>query len=90
MAELGNQLAIAQKNYNNASGKFREEIEHKDDEIAKLKETVFARSWQFVCDTRNISKSGDVFPYDFIQDYMPEPLLLVNDKNKLKTMTNVN
>lgn len=60
-----------------------------NDEIAKLKETVFARSWQFVCDTRNISKSGDVFPYDFIQDYMPEPLLLVNDKNKLKTMTNV-
>ena len=35
-----------------------------------LKEKVFAKNWQFICDTSKLTKEGDAIPYDFIKGYL--------------------
>ena len=52
-----------------------------------LKEKVFAKNWQFICDTSKLTKEGDALPYDFVEGYLQEPLLLINTKNKIQSFT---
>ncbi len=54
-----------------------------------LKEKVFTKNWQFICDTSKLTNEGDAIPYDFIKGYIEEPLLLVNNNNKIQSFTNV-
>ena len=54
-----------------------------------LKEKVFTKNWQFICDTSKLTKEGDAIPYDFIKGYIEEPLLLINNNNKIQSFTNV-
>ena len=54
-----------------------------------LKEKVFAKNWQFICDTSRLINEGDAVPYDFIKGYIEEPLLLINNNNEIQSFTNV-
>jgi len=55
----------------------------------KIKENIFSKSWQFICDKTQINNNGDAFPYNFIEDYIPEPLLLINNNSEFKSISNV-
>ena len=55
----------------------------------ELKELIFHKHWQFICDKSQLKKNGDAFPYSFIEDFIEEPLLLINDNNNIRSMTNV-
>ena len=46
-----------------------------------IKENLFPKYWQFVCDQRQLNNHGDAFPYEFIENFIEEPLLLVNNDN---------
>ena len=60
-----------------------------DNKFEQTKEKIFAKSWQLICDKTQVNNNGDVFPYDFIENYIPEPLLLTNNNNTLKSISNV-
>ena len=55
----------------------------------QLKENLFFKNWQLICDITHLSNKGDCFPYDFVEGYIKEPLLLINDNGAIKSMTNV-
>ena len=54
-----------------------------------LKEKVFAKNWQFICDTSKLTNAGDAVPYDFVKGYIEEPLILINNNNEIQSFTNV-
>ena len=35
----------------------------------KIKESLFTKYWQYICDTSQLKKHGDVMPYDFIEGF---------------------
>lgn len=45
-----------------------------------LKEKVFVRSWQWIGDESLVEKPMSVYPFDYMPEYLPEPLLLTKDK----------
>lgn len=50
----------------------------------KLQESklqIFEKSWQIICDNETIKTSYSAFPFDFMEGFITEPLLLVRDKN---------
>ena len=54
------------------------------------KENIFASSWQFIGNSELVKKSGDVYPFTLIENYLNEPLLLTNDKSdKINLLSNV-
>ena len=55
----------------------------------QIKKKIFAKSWQFICDKTEVNNNGDVFPYDFIEHYIQDPLLLINNNNTIKSISNV-
>ena len=55
----------------------------------ELKELIFHKHWQFICDKSQLKKNGDAFPYSFIEDFIEEPFLLINDNNNIRSITNV-
>tara|TARA_E500000331_G_scaffold95548_1_gene91836 strand:- start:2269 stop:3357 length:1089 start_codon:yes stop_codon:yes gene_type:complete len=57
----------------------------------ELKEKVFYKSWQLIEHESVLSINNNVYPFDFIKDYIDEPLILVkdNDKDDYKCLTNV-
>ena len=57
----------------------------------ELKEKVFYKSWQLIEHETVLSINNNVYPLDFIKDYIDEPLILVkdNDKDDYKCLTNV-
>lgn len=55
----------------------------------KLKEKVFAQSWQFVCDTKMLANNNDIFPYRFLDSFIEEPLILINRNNNYFSYSNV-
>ena len=65
------------------------EYYYSNEKFEELKESVFCKSWQFICDTTQIKQEGDCFPYNFIKEYIDEPLLLVNNNNVFRSITNV-
>jgi choline monooxygenase len=55
-----------------------------------LKEKVFAHSWQFTTDMDQVPKVGDIFPFVFMDDCIPEPLMITRHQNQqLYCLSNV-
>jgi len=55
----------------------------------EIKEKLFAPSWQFVGDRLSIATPGDVFPVTLLENYLDEPLVLVNDNDVPRLLSNV-
>lgn len=54
------------------------------------KERIFARSWQFLCDTAHVSVPNQLFPVTLLDGFLVEPLVLTRDKNDvLRCLSNV-
>tara|TARA_Y100000589_G_scaffold156122_1_gene148661 strand:- start:643 stop:1716 length:1074 start_codon:yes stop_codon:yes gene_type:complete len=62
---------------------------YSEQKFNQIKERLFTKHWQLVCDTKNLNNHGDVIPYKFMDNFLPEPLLLCNHKGNLKSMSNV-
>lgn len=55
-----------------------------------LKNKVFARSWQFICDSSQLKVQGDMYPFNFLEGYVDEPLLFTHDaSDHLNCLSNV-
>ena len=65
------------------------EFYYSNSKFEELKELVFATNWQFICDKNQVKSHGDIFPYNFIDGCIEEPLLLANHHGKISAMTNV-
>jgi phenylpropionate dioxygenase-like ring-hydroxylating dioxygenase large terminal subunit len=60
------------------------------DFFARIGERVFARSWQLVADTDRVRVPGWACPVTFLEDLVPEPLLLTRDgDDRLHCLSNV-
>jgi choline monooxygenase len=56
----------------------------------QTKEKLFARSWQFIGDTDQVSEPGQMRPFTLLEDCLDEPLVLVKDKDSsLHLLSNV-
>ena len=55
----------------------------------EMKESLFAKHWQFICDTNQLKTHGDVVPYDFIEGFIDDPLILVNNHDSIQSISNV-
>ena len=64
---------------------------YKDDKYFEMsKEKIFAKSWQFVCDTDAVKVSGQIFPFTVLENYLNEPMILTRDKSdRLHCLSNV-
>jgi choline monooxygenase len=55
-----------------------------------MKETVFAKSWQYVGDERELfNVSVNTVPFIFLDKYIDEPLVLVNTAEEVRCLSNV-
>src|SRR5215213_8635332 len=55
-----------------------------------LKNKVFARSWQFICNADKLKVQGDMYPFNFLEGYVDEPLLFTHDAaDQLNCLSNV-
>jgi|TARA_Y100000994_G_scaffold231460_1_gene217903 choline monooxygenase len=54
-----------------------------------IKNRIFNTHWQLICDEKQLQNHGDVFPYIFMDNFIEEPLLLINNNNKIYSLTNV-
>ena len=51
---------------------------------------IFNHSWQYVADDITIGKQPEnIFPITFLEKYLDEPLLLINDDKRYKCLSNV-
>ncbi|MCB0704798.1 MAG: aromatic ring-hydroxylating dioxygenase subunit alpha [Saprospiraceae bacterium] len=48
--------------------------------FSEVQNHIFEKSWQFVCSTSELPKDSGYFPFEFIQNLIPEPLLFSRDK----------
>jgi len=64
---------------------------YSDPEVfARVKEAIFARSWQLVGDLDRIKAPGSVLPVAFLDGLLPEPLLLTrDDQDRVHCLSNV-
>ncbi len=60
-----------------------------DEQFTKLRESIFIKNWQFVGDKTQINDDGDAMPYEFMEGYIPEPLIIVNNNKKIQSFSNV-
>ena len=65
------------------------EFYYSEKKFQEIKELLFAKQWQFICDTTKLQNHGDAFPYSFIEDFIEDPFILVNDNGEIKSMSNV-
>lgn len=60
------------------------------DIFEQLKHKVFARSWQFICDADVVKLQGDMYPFNFLEGYVDEPLIFTHDATgQLNCLSNV-
>jgi choline monooxygenase len=58
--------------------------------FAIAKEKLFAPSWQYLAGTQAVPEPGDACPLTLLENYLDEPLALVNDKHQsLHLLSNV-
>jgi choline monooxygenase len=64
---------------------------YKDPEVfARVREKVFARSWQFVGDTDLVKVPGAVHPFTMLEGFLDEPMVLSRDTDDmLRLLSNV-
>ena len=51
------------------------------EEFENSKENIFAKSWQLVCDDSNLSQANFKKPFIFLDEFISEPLLVVNNND---------
>lgn len=49
------------------------------DILEECKEKIFAKSWHFIGDTDLIKAPGEVYPFNLLEGYLNEPLILTRD-----------
>ncbi len=60
------------------------------DVIQKSKAAIFERSWQIIGDNETIKTTSSAHPFEFMDGFISEPLLLIRDKEDIiKCFTNV-
>ena len=52
-------------------------------------EKIFTRNWQFITDEDQLKENRSSFPFHFLGDLLPEPLVLVNNKGTINCFSNV-
>ena len=52
-------------------------------------ESIFARNWQFITDDSTLSVNRSAFPFQFLGDVLPEPLVLINNEGNINCFSNV-
>lgn len=58
--------------------------------LSRSKQEIFEKSWQIIADNEFIRTPNSVQPFHFIEGFITEPLLLINDKNnELNCLSNV-
>ena len=61
-----------------------------DEQFEEVKEKVFANSWQFVGHNSILPINVNIYPFEFMQGFIKEPLLIVkNQDESLKCLSNV-
>ncbi|HEY4111526.1 aromatic ring-hydroxylating dioxygenase subunit alpha [Puia sp.] len=55
----------------------------------EIKEKCFAASWQFIGHTQLVPAPGDTHPFCLLENYLDEPLVLVNDEGTPGLLSNV-
>ena len=65
------------------------EFYYSNQKFDAIKDSLFTKHWQFTCDAQKIKNHGDTFPYNFMGQFLPEPLLLCNHNGEFKSMSNV-
>ena len=61
-----------------------------DQQFENVKEKVFANSWQFVGHKSILPINTNTYPFEFMDGFIEEPLLLVKDQDEnLKCLSNV-
>jgi len=65
-------------------------IYNSTDIFEQSKEKIFAKSWQFIGQTDLVKTPGQCYPFNFIDNYIDEPLLLTRDESdQLHCFSNV-
>ena len=52
-------------------------------------EKIFSRNWQFITDDSKLKDNKAAFPFQFLGDLLPEPLVLINNKGDINCFSNV-
>mgnify|MGYP001166570757 FL=1 len=53
------------------------------------KKKIFENFWQFICSKDEINEQNSVFPFYFLDNYISEPLFLINNNKKISCFSNV-
>ncbi len=58
--------------------------------LEHIKEKIFIKNWQFICDIGQLNKQNNAYPYNFLDGFIDEPLLLTkNNNDNICSMSNV-
>ena len=52
-------------------------------------EKIFSRNWQFITDDKKLKENRNAFPFQFLGDLLPEPLVLINNNGNISCFSNV-
>ncbi len=52
-------------------------------------ENIFAKNWQFITDDSKLKENRSAFPFQFLGNLLPEPLVLVNNEGHINCFSNV-
>ena len=52
-------------------------------------ENIFARNWQFISDDIHLKNHRNAYPFKFLNELLPEPLVLINNNGKINCYSNV-
>ena len=48
-----------------------------------VRKNIFDRSWQYVCSSEELSQNNSAYPFYFIDEFIAEPLVLINYNNQI-------
>ena len=52
-------------------------------------ENIFAKNWQFITDDSKLKENRSAFPFQFLGNLLPEPLVLVINEGHINCFSNV-
>jgi len=65
------------------------EFYYSNDIFETNKENLFVKTWQFVCDNSKVKNTDQSYPYEFMEGFIDDPLLLTNQNGNIFSMSNV-
>jgi choline monooxygenase len=65
------------------------EFYYSKDIFDQIKENLFTKTWQYVCDTSQLKVNNSSYPYNFMDGFISDPLLLTNNNGVICSMSNV-